>query len=320
MYKKMIFRCKVYAKAIVNSLNRIVGLVLRNFEKDPCVIMYMEGGFSSQMLRYAKGKWFEEHGKKLKFDLQWFDYNGMDGAGLEKREWRLPDCFPGIELPTATDKEIKRYKKLYGTDVQGIVKKYQNREHEIPAPVYVSKFDMDYLVNFESCTKYFDWDELKNVLDEPAKKIAEDIKEHQRNKKVIGVHVRRGDMTVTGHYWKVLTEKYFEKAINLVATDDCIIYFFSNGFDFVKDQIIPNLKHEYVLVDNDNKDYEDIYLYSLCDIQIASQGSWGELSFCFNKNENKMLIFPDYEAKKDYDVNGNGIVKHICLERDMYIS
>lgn len=307
-------------RKIGKPIKRIIGDLLKLSEKEPYVIMYIDGGFSSQMLRYSKGMWFKEHGMKVKFDLQWYEKNGMDDLGIEKREWRLSECFPDLKLEVASDREIRKYRKFYGTDVHDMVARYKNKENEMQAPLYVSLYDFDYLTSFKSCTKYFEWEKMYDVLSESAKKTASDIKRHQNNeKKVIGVHVRRGDMVVTKSYWKVLTPKYFEVAIGQVATDDCIIYLFSNGFDFVRESIVPLIKHECVLVNNNTKDYEDIYLYSMCNVQIASQGSWGELAYCFNVNENRTLVIPDASAEHDYDNFEDGIVKHIRLEEDMYI-
>lgn len=318
--KKLYLGCRKIFKAIVNRIRRIIGNILKLVEKDPIIIMYMEGGFSSQLLRYAKGQWFAERGMKVKYDLQWFEYNGMDGAGLETREWRIPLCFPNTKLEIASDHEIKKYKLFYGTNVHNTVNKYKGRESEMTSPLYIAKFDMDYLVTFKDCVKYFDWQGLRNLLCDSALKVAEEIKMHQKaGKKVIGVHVRRGDMTVTGGYWRVLTPKYFEAAIKKAETEECILYFFSNGFDFVKEEILPNVRQEYVLVDGQYKEYEDIYLYSLCDTQIASQGSWGDLAYQFNENPNRIMILPNYSIDTDMEVNDNGTIKHIHLTDDMYI-
>lgn len=318
--KKIYLKFRRVIKTIINSIRRFIGNILKHMEKEPMIIMYMEGGFSSQLLRYAKGQWFAERGMKVKYDLQWFDYNGMDGAGIETREWRIPLCFPNTKLEIASDREIKKYKMIYSSEVHDTARKYKGRENEMTPPLYMAKFDMDYLVSFKDCVKYFDWHGMTNIFCDSALKVVEDIKSHQNaGKKVIGVHVRRGDMTVTGRYWKVLTPKYFEVAIEKAATDDCILYFFSNGFDFVKEELLPNVKQDYVLVDGHYKEYEDIYLYSLCDIQISSQGSWGELAYQFNESAERTMIFPNAVIDADMETFDNGTIKHIHLTEDMYI-
>lgn len=305
-------------RKIGKPLYSVVGDILRMVEKNPCVIMYVDGGFSSQILRYSKGMWFKERGMKVKYDLRWFEKNGKDDLGAEERPWRLSKCFPELELDVATDKEINRYRRLYGSDVHDMVKKYKGREKEMCAPLYVALYDFDYLIpDFEVCTKYFNWGGLYDVLSESARKIACDIEQYKREgKKVIGVHVRRGDMTVTGRYWKVLTAKYFQIAIDRVSSDNSILYFFSNGFDFVEKEILPFIHNEYVLVNNQNEDYEDIYLYSLCNIQISSQGSWGRMAFAFNKNEDRLLV----NATTNKNIGKEDPSKiYIYLEDDMYI-
>lgn len=310
----------IMGKRIGRIVKSIVGSIMKYTEKNPCVIMYIDGGFSSQMLRYCKGMWFQERGMDVKFDLQWYEKNGKDDLGIETREWRLKECFPELMVKVASEKEVNRYRKFYGTNIHKLVKKYENKEEKLAAPLYVSLYDFDYLVSFKDCPKYFNWQGMYNLLTESAKKIATEIMRYKKNgRNVIGVHVRRGDMAVSGSYWKVLTAHYFEAAINEVVTEESIIYFFSNGFDFVKREVLPYIKNEYVMVDNGFKDYEDIYLYSLCNVQIASQGSWGELAYCFNTAQNRTLVIPDYSAKQKYESNDNGKVIHLYLEENMYL-
>ena len=221
----------IMGKRIGRIVKSIVGSIMKYTEKNPCVIMYIDGGFSSQMLRYCKGMWFQERGMDVKFDLQWYEKNGKDDLGIETREWRLKECFPELMVKVASEKEVNRYRKFYGTNIHKLVKKYENKEEKLAAPLYVSLYDFDYLVSFKDCPKYFNWQGMYNLLTESAKKIATEIMRYKKNgRNVIGVHVRRGDMAVSGSYWKVLTAHYFEAAINEVVTEESIIYFFSNTF------------------------------------------------------------------------------------------
>ena len=112
-------------------IKRTVGNILRYVEKDPCVIMYVDGGFSSQILRYSKGMWFKEQGHKVKFDLRWYQKNGKDDMGIEERPWRLSKSFPGLDLKIATEKEIKKYRRIYGTDIHDMVRRYKGKEKKI---------------------------------------------------------------------------------------------------------------------------------------------------------------------------------------------
>ena len=312
--------CTIMYKRTSRIIKALLGNIIKLTEKNPCVIMYIDGGFSSQMLRYCKGMWFQERGLDVKFDLRWYEKNGLDDMGVEARTWRLNECFPELKIDVASCKDAERYQCFYGTNIHKLVNRYKGKEEKLTAPLYVSTYDFDYLVSFKECPKYFNWQGMYSLLDDRAKTIAKEIM-HQKKmgKKVIGVHVRRGDMAVSGSYWKVLTAHYFEAAINKIATKNSIIYFFSNGFDFVKDEILPCIKNEYVLVDNGFKDFEDIYLYSLCNVQVASQGSWGELAYCFNEDEERMLFIPDYSATQDYETCDNGKIVYLHLEKSMYL-
>lgn len=310
-----------YLKKFKLIIRRIVGTFLRKFSSDNCVIMYIDGGFSSQLIRYSKGIWFKERGMNVKYDLLWYKYDGMDNLGLEKREWRLEECFPKLEINIATTEEVIKYRRFYGTDIHNMALKYRGKEERLKPPLYIARYDFDNIVSdFQKYAKYFDWEGIYNILNLSARNIADEIRMHKsKGKKVIGIHVRRGDMTVTGDYWKVLTPQYFETAINKVATDTSVLYFFSNGFDFVKKEIIPNIKYEYVLVNIQNKDYEDMFLYSLCNVQVSSQGSWGRITYCFNTNQDRTLVIPATNIKEDLIVHNNGTIINLMLTEEMYL-
>ena len=66
-----------------------------------------------------------------------------------------------------------------------------------------------------------------------------------------------------------------------------------------------------------NPDYIDMYLYTLCRIQVGSQSSWGHISFPFNKNKDKVLYLPIINENRLKECDGKIIP--IELEEDMYV-
>ena len=75
------------------------------------VIVRTDGGICSQIAFAALGKYFEDKGYKVKYDLNWFKNwgKGLDGHFI--MNYDMPKAFPGIIFETATDDEIKYYKE-----------------------------------------------------------------------------------------------------------------------------------------------------------------------------------------------------------------
>ena len=99
------------------------------------------------------------------------------------------------------------------------------------------------------------------------------------------LHVRRGDLAKMDDcfYGKVSVD-YFQKAIVYVGSEfDRIKFFiFSDGFDWVEEELAPfysSYPHELV---KGNLAYEDLVLMARCDCFIASQGSAGKFAAMIN--------------------------------------
>ena len=71
-------------------------VIIKRFEKDPKIIVPIDGGFSSQMDRYLLGRYFSDKGFKVAYDIMWFYDCGMDLIGKESREWELLKSVSGI--------------------------------------------------------------------------------------------------------------------------------------------------------------------------------------------------------------------------------
>lgn len=291
---------------------------------DNKVIMYIDGGICSQMFRYAKGQWFAKKGFNVLYDLTWFDDWGMDMLGKRKFPFELHEMFPSLNINVADREQIEYYKYNYSTEY--IVK----NTDDLNPPLYVNMYDRDDILGndeFDFYRDIFPWKQLHNEIGKKALKVYNDIEEKKKNNILtIGVHVRRGDMAIYNGIWPVLSPEYFKRAANMAKKiawkfgKGYTFYFFSDGFDFVNNEIIPFIDGDYSTVDYGFKDYEDLYLLSQCDVQIASQGSFGKIAYCFNDNLHKQLIIPGYQNIKGIKENDkNGIIK-VKMDDGLYIS
>lgn len=328
-------------KHILRSLRRIIGYLVRNitgalgiiarhFEKDPCIIMWIDGGFCSQIFRYLKGRWFAVRGFKVKYDISWYDENPVDCLGTEARDFLILKCFPHVNFEAADSNQRKRYCRLYGTHLLNTAGRYKGHYEDLRSPLYSYLYTLDDLIQteneFEELAEYLNWSGLHDILGSEALKIEASINQDKQNGlHVIALHVRRGDMAVKQYAYghKVLTSRYYEYVLNKTADENSVIYIFSNGYDFVMSNVVPHIKCRYVLADKTKDVYEDMYLCSICNTQIAGQGSLGAFAYSFNKSRNRKLIRPflmdnDEEKFSRYYAGSFGTVEFIRLTEDMY--
>lgn len=124
---------------------------------------------------------------------------------------------------------------------------------------------------------------------------------------IVSLHVRRGD------YLKVaslnLPISYYESAINIFLDMFDYSYFkllvFSDDIDWCK----SNIKGENVLFSENNSDYIDMCMMSMCDHNIIANSTFSWWGAFLNKNKNKVVVCPkEYVGTSDnihQFLNGN---------------
>lgn len=314
-------------RRIFSPLMRAAGSITKYFEKDPCVIIWIDGGICSQIFRYLKGRWYAKRGFNVKYDITWYDDNPKDILGIEDRNFLLLKCFPDIDFEAASSWELKKYRLLYSKSKRAAMR-YREDRYRLKAPLYDFLYALDWIISseqeLEGLAKCLKWESLHNILGSEAKKIEASIVQNRNNGlKTIGLHVRRGDMAAKQFGFRVLNSRYYEHVLSLAADENSVVYVFSNGFDFVAESVVPHIKCRYVLADKTEGVHEDIFLCSLCDMQISSQGSLGKYAYLFNTNKDRKLIRPffreqDKENLLKYYAGSYGTVEFAALTEDMY--
>jgi hypothetical protein len=100
------------------------------------------------------------------------------------------------------------------------------------------------------------------------------------------IHVRRGDFLKIDFYNK-LDMSYYNKAIDFIGRDKHFIIF-SNDIDWCKN----NFKDINVSFIENEKDYIDLYLMSLCKNNITSNSTFSWWGSYLNPNQNKIIVTP----------------------------
>lgn len=257
------------------------------FKKQPddkTVIIRSDGGICSQIEFCCLGLYLQDLGYDVKYDISWFNENGLDCNGKFVRNYDMPLAFPNMKFEIATKQEIEQAKKQNIFD--NTVPKNGESGYICGYPAERGGNLIKYRKRFIENFKPLDIDNCKDVL--------EKIKKCNS----CGVHVRRGDLSKYNPSYGYPTPKeYYIKSIKILSGLDSNItfFFFSEECDWIKNEIIPNVgkKIKYVICDKNGSDkgYLDLYLMSQCKHLISSSGSMGRIARILSSIEG--VIFMD---------------------------
>ena len=155
-------------------------------------------------------------------------------------------------------------------------------------------FDNDVIIDgFFQSEKYFVHNR-KEILDfiKPTQEIIDIINEKYGdivNGKSTSIHVRRGDYVNHPNHHPVQSIEYYNNAIDSLKdkTDNLVV--FSDDIEWCK----INLKTDGIIYIDNEKDYIELYLMSLCDNNIISNSSFSWWGAWLNENKNKIVIGPN---------------------------
>ena len=83
-------------------------------QNDNLVILWVGGGLCGQIRKYILGKYIEKkYNKKVKYDINWYKYNGLDDIKKLNRNFDLLKIFPDLDFEIANDYEINIYKSCF---------------------------------------------------------------------------------------------------------------------------------------------------------------------------------------------------------------
>lgn len=217
-------------------------------------VIKTDGGICSQILFAALGKYYEDNGFKVKYDISFFKDYGLDVYGKFCRNYDINKAFPNLKLELANDEEIKKAK--------------------------LNKNYIDYYSEkrYYSLIKYRDYFKKNFKPEGINQNLLNDIK----NRNACAIHVRRGDLanSTGGSYGYPPSVNYFIKSINLVKAlcPEVKFYFFSDEPNWIEENIIPKLNDvsfEICKENGSDKGYLDLFLMSKCKYIISSIGSLG---------------------------------------------
>ena len=227
------------------------------------VVIQLQGGLGNQMFQYALGRSLEARGKEVVFD-------------------RSP-----------VDSDPKRFYTLnaFNTSVKFSNSNYGNVVYEKSMEFDHNWFSVDNCIinGYWQCEDYFSAIApiirqefgLKNKPSDRAKEVAEQILEAEDDS--VFVHVRRGDNCYGAGltYHGLLGPDYYQRASKYIydRVEFPKFFIFSDDTKWCKESYHgDSLTKHCVEIVEDTKDYEDIWLMSICKYAITANSSfswWG---------------------------------------------
>lgn len=143
---------------------------------------------------------------------------------------------------------------------------------------------------FFQCEKFFAHNrEMILEMYEPSDSIKNYLKkyDHLFTGTTCGIHVRRGDYLKLQHVHSVQGIEYFNKGIEAIGPVDKYVVV-SDDIEWCKANFTGE---KFVFIENE-RDYVDLFLMSMCDHQIISNSSFSWWAAWLNKNPNKKVVGP----------------------------
>lgn len=248
--------------------------------KNNLIIIHTDGGAASQVDFCALGKFFEDKGYRVKYDITWFKEYGVNMPG---GKYIIDKAFPNLKIEFATDEEIKLYKNKYRRKNQPL--------NECKPPIYIDGYPEERPFLSVKYRDFFSKEFVFNTDESKQKNLLDEIMKNNS----CGVHIRRGDLADFHPAYGYPADKtYFLRVIDIVnkINDNVYFYFFSNGMEWVKENIIPHIKttnYKIVEQNDDDMGYLDMYLLSRCKIIISSNSGFALMARLLSGSENTQL-------------------------------
>jgi hypothetical protein len=108
------------------------------------------------------------------------------------------------------------------------------------------------------------------------------------NQDTCSIHIRRGDYLGLPNYHPTQSIEYYKESIQIIGEEKHFLVF-SDDIEWCKENFGFLINKTFI---SDNKDYEDLYLMSMCKNNIIANSTFSWWGAWLNNNENKQVIIP----------------------------
>jgi hypothetical protein len=282
------------------------------------IIAALTGGLGNQLFQYAAARRLAKHkGVEFALDTSDFDRRGRRRYGLER-------FAPRVRL--ATPQETLRVQDRQNQDLwhrawrqrRKLLPYYRRRvileQHPFQFDPHLLELPAEaYLIGYWQNEKYFApladalraELTLKTPLSTPSAVLAEEL----RANNAVGVHVRRGDYVsnaaVHQRFGVCSPEYYRDCARQLLAQHpQAVFYVFSDDPEWARNNL--DLGRTPIIVDHNGpeRDYEDLYLLSLCHHFIIANSSFSWWAAWLSTWPEKIVYGPRrWQASGEFDTS-----------------
>jgi len=268
------------------------------------IIVQVIGGLGNQMFQYALGRHLAiKNNTELKLDISAFNHYHLHAYGLDNFN---------INATIATPEEVSTLSK-YGRILHQfhhiidlVVPYYERtyirqRDHSFD-PNILKVGSNAYLTGYWGSEKYFIdiADEIRKdfTLKQEPDWITAKISREIVNTNSVSIHIRRTDYVDIG---VTLPIDYYDRAVADVCKHISNPHFFvfSDDHKWVEENLSLPYPATFVTENGVKKDYNDIYLMSLCGCHIIANSSFSWWGAWLDPNKNKRVYAPKNWSVKE---------------------
>ncbi len=254
------------------------------------IIVRVFGGLGNQLFQYAFGQFMSKKlNRKVLYDFSYFE---MDNH-------RQPSILSyDLEINKVSFEQVKKYHPFKSFRLNSFFNKIFNPKTFCENEMHIdSNQPVLYFHNYWQDKKYTE--NTKNIirsgliLNNNSKKFV-DLKLKISNTISVSIHIRRDDYLLKKNQKKFTQLKsiYFFKSIDFIKKhlkEELNFFIFSDDLIWAKSHFFSLKNCQFI---SGNKDFEDLFLMSLCKHNIISNSTFSWWAAVLNKNPNKITIAP----------------------------
>lgn len=274
------------------------------------IIVYLWGGLGNQLYLYAFAKSLAEIWQtEVKLDTSWF---GLQKSGITPRTYRLNHFsitaheMEKSDLTAVLIEDMTRgpWSDRYDYRQRPLLQEQFPRGFDplvllSPPPLYISGYWQSY--------KYFE--RIRSILlkefiiSTAPSAITREISKLIVETNSVSVHIRRGDYVIHGQVL-LLPIAYYYQAVAKIGEliDKPHFYIFSDDPKWVKENFAIEYATTVVDCNNEENDYDDLRLMSLCKHHILANSSFSWWAAWLNHSNEKIVIVPNSYGNCNTDV------------------
>ena len=270
------------------------------------IIVNIIGGLGNQMFQYAFGYAVSrDNNTELRIDIDGFDVYNLRDYELDLYQVKESISFE-FKYKFLVDKLNVKNKRFLTRATQRLSMKllnlsqffYQEKRGFIFHAKTFNVKENTYFYGYWQNERYFKKyrDEILEIF--TLKSIHSQTEKYQQKiieSDSVSLHIRRTDYVTdfdANSVHGVIDIDYYKRSVSLLQGDSKHFFIFSDDFEWAKNNLNFIDNKEFVDLDKNIPDHEEIYLMSQCNHNIIANSSFSWWGAWLNKNPHKKVIAP----------------------------